>query len=239
MVPESRIVKPVGTVVLPGFERFVHRLKEFTAKGVDNRGMDLLIPLLFFAFGAFVLKNTEQRQRIAWLGAILGPIKLEKSMETLATGYMRALAETDPERSGPIWRMLESTETTLVQQLERLANDIQAMTPPQARISRWPLALPMTTRLFPDSTFDLRETFQIHAKGFAQGVANAEGLSRKSQARRLLAEMFLFQHTCHWYCRSKSVASARLMVRHQTTYEQALALVSPQTRQAYTALLTD
>lgn len=206
---------------------------------VDNRGMDVLVPLLFFAFGAFLIKNTEQRQRIAWLGAILGPIKLEKNMETLATGYMRALAETDPERSEPIWRMLEATENALVQQLERLAKSLLSLTPMQARISRWSLALPMATRLFPNATIDLREAVHIHAQGFAQGVTNAEGLSRKQQARRLLAEMLLFQHTCHWYCRSKSVASARLLVRHQTTHEQALALVSPQTRRAYQALLSD
>jgi hypothetical protein len=204
---------------------------------VDNQGMDLLVPLLFFAFGAFVIKNAEQRQRIAWLGAILGPIKIEKNMETLATGYMRALAETDPDRSGPIWRMLESTEASLVQQLDRLANDVQGMTPSQARISRWSLALPMATRLFPNAAFDLREAFKIHAQGFARGVENADGLSRKQQARRLLAEMFLFQHTCHWYCRSKSVASAHLLVRHKTPHEQALALISPQTRRAYEALL--
>lgn len=201
--------------------------------------MDFLVPLLFFAFGAFAIKNAEQRQRIAWLGGILGPIKIEKNMEALATGYMRALAEDDPERSGPIWRMLEGTETSLVQQLERLAKDIQSLTPTQARVSRWALALPMATRLFPDATFDLREAFNIHAKGFAKGVVNAEGLPRKQQARRLLAEMFLFQHTCHWYCRSKSVASARLLVRHQTPHAQTLALVSPQTRQAYEALLKD
>ncbi|AOW14979.1 hypothetical protein LPB72_13005 [Hydrogenophaga crassostreae] len=201
--------------------------------------MDLLAPLLFIAFGVFVIKNAEQRQRIAWLSAILGPIKLEKSIETLATGYMRALAETDPERSEPIWRMLEGSEATLVQQLDRLAKDIQTMPPAQARISRWSMALPMATRLFPDATFDLREAFRVHAKGFAQSVTNAEGLSRKQQARRLLAEMLLFQHTCHWYCRSKSVASARLMVRHQATHEETLALVSPQTRQGYQALLTE
>ena len=199
--------------------------------------MDLLIPFLFFAFGAFVIKNAEQRQRIGWLGALLGPIQLEKSMEVLATGYMRALAETDPERSEPIWRMLEGTEATLERQLDRLARDAQGLSPVQARISRWSMALPMATRLFPDASFDLREALRIHAAGFAAGVANADGLSRKQQARRLLAEMFLFQHTCHWYCRSRSVASARLVVRHQTTYEQALALVSPTTRQALETLL--
>lgn len=199
--------------------------------------MDFIFPLIFFALGAFIFKNAEQRQRIGWLGAILGPIRLEKSMETLVTGYLRAIGESDPERSGPIWHMLESTESQLVQQFERLAKDIQALSPNQARISLWPLALPMVTRLFPNACFDLRQAVQMHAKGVANSVANSAGLARKAQARQLLAEMFLFQHTCHWYCRSQSVASARLLMRHQTTYEQTLALVSPATRQAYCALL--
>ena len=38
------------------------------------------------------------------------------------------------------------------------------------------------------------------------------------------------QHTCHWFCNSKTVASARLLARHQTTYEQVLASVTPETR---------
>lgn len=201
--------------------------------------MDILFPLIFFAVGAFVIKNAEQRQRIAWLAAILGPVRLEKSMETLATGYLRAIAEPDPERSEPIWRMLESTETQLLQQFETLAKGIQALSPTQARISRWPLAMPMVTRLFPNACFDIRSAVAVHAKGFADGVTNEQGLPRKAQARRLLAELFLFQHTCHWYCRSQTVASARLQMRHQTTYAQTLGLVSPATRRAYSALLSD
>ena len=205
---------------------------------VDNGAMDFIALTFLFAFGAFFIKNAEQRQRIGWLSSILGPIQLEKNIETLATGYMRALAESDPERSGPIWRMLESTEATLTRQLDRLSRDIQALSAMRARISQWSMALPMATRLFPNATVDLRALVQIHAQGFALGVANPGGLSRKQQARQLLAELFLFQHTCHWYCRSKAVASARLVMRHQTTYEQTLALVSDQTRKAYTALLS-
>jgi hypothetical protein len=45
------------------------------------------------------------------------------------------------------------------------------------------------------------------------------------------------QHSCHWFCRSKVVASARMLARHKTSYEQLLAAVSPETRQAYQALL--
>ena len=47
------------------------------------------------------------------------------------------------------------------------------------------------------------------------------------------AELFLMQHTCHWFCKSKTVASARMMARHQTTYAQLVAAVSPETRRAY------
>ena len=40
----------------------------------------------------------------------------------------------------------------------------------------------------------------------------------KDRAFAILAEMLLMQHTCHWYCRSKAVASARMLARHQTSY---------------------
>jgi hypothetical protein len=49
--------------------------------------------------------------------------------------------------------------------------------------------------------------------------------------------MFLMQHSCHWFCKSKAVASARLLVRHKTSYEQVLASVAPETRRAYLALV--
>ena len=50
------------------------------------------------------------------------------------------------------------------------------------------------------------------------------------------AELFLMQHTCHWFCRSKAVASARMLARHKTSYAQLLDAVSPATRRAYRAL---
>jgi len=49
--------------------------------------------------------------------------------------------------------------------------------------------------------------------------------------------LFLMQHTCHWFCRSKTVASARLLARHKTSYAQVLAAVAPQTREAYIRLI--
>jgi hypothetical protein len=44
------------------------------------------------------------------------------------------------------------------------------------------------------------------------------------------------QHTCHWFCRSRALASARMMARHQTSYALLLDSVSPSTREAYRKL---
>ena len=199
--------------------------------------MDIYLILLAVGVGAYVLKNTEQRQRIGWLSGYLRPYQLEKLMENLTDGYLRALGESDPERSEPIWRMLVSTEQLVVDQLNRLATDMAAMGEEQARVLRWPLAVPLVSRWLPATTFDLRQLVAVHAQGFASALQNAEGLGRKQQAFRLSAELFLFQHTCHWYCRSKAVASARLLARQKTAYAQVLAAVSPQTRRAYGALV--
>ena len=56
---------------------------------------------------------------------------------------------------------------------------------------------------------------------------------RKRQAYTLTAELYLLQHSCHWFCRSRAVASVRLVALHQTDYAQVLASVSPTTRAAY------
>ncbi len=45
-----------------------------------------------------VLKNHEQRQRIALLGAHLQRFQLEKLIEGLTEGYLRAFGEADAQR---------------------------------------------------------------------------------------------------------------------------------------------
>jgi hypothetical protein len=52
-----------------------------------------------------------------------------------------------------------------------------------------------------------------------------------------MAELLLMQHSCHWFCRSKVVASARMLASHQTAYPQLLESVAPDTRRAYLAVL--
>ena len=60
---------------------------------------------------------------------------------------------------------------------------------------------------------------------------------RKSRAFTMTAELMLMQHTCHWFCRSRTIASMRLLARHKTAYEQVLQSVSPATLKAYEKLV--
>lgn len=200
--------------------------------------MDTLIGMLLIGIGGFAIKNAEQRLRIALLGSQLQKYQLEKHMEYLTEGYLRALGENDPERRDQVWQLMESTEKTVATQLEQLALDVARLDEKATRVSRLPLALPLVSRLLPATTFDLREALAVHARGVASVVQNTRGLNRRDKAFMLSAELFLFQHTCHWYCRSRSVASARLAVRHRTRYEQVMAAVSPTTRRGWEALLS-
>ena len=200
--------------------------------------MDFLFTLMVIGMGAFALKNAEQRRRIQLLGSVLQKYQLEQLMETLTEGYLRALGEADPQRQEQIWTVLEGSERSLAEQFTRLAGDIAHLSEPDARVSRWSLALPLVTRLLPGTTFDLREAIVAHARGVNGVVQNTRGLNRRDKAYQLSAELFLFQHTCHWYCRSRAVASARLQLRHHTTYEQVMAGVSEYTRRSWEALLS-
>lgn len=55
----------------------------------------------------------------------------------------------------------------------------------------------------------------------------ADEEERKRRAFTMTAELMLMQHTCHWFCRSRTVASMRLLARHKTAYEQVLQSVAP------------
>jgi acyl transferase domain-containing protein len=83
----------------------------------------------------------------------------------------------------------------------------------------------------------MRQALAIHAQGIERAVRNESGLSLRDKAYTLSAELFFMQHTCHWFCKSRAIASARLMARHQTPHAQVLASVTPATRAAYSALL--
>lgn len=198
--------------------------------------MDLIV-WMAVAAAYFWAKRTDQQQRIALLGSVLSRYDIEKLMESLTDGYLRALGEDDAERQIQVWSYLEVQEQTLSEQFAAFAAEFSTQDAAATRISSLPIAIPYAARWWPAASFDAREVFALHARGLAQVVENRAGLNAKRKAFTLSAELFLMQHTCHWYCRSRSVASARLLARHKTSYDQVLQSVSPATRDAYRNLV--
>jgi citrate synthase len=198
--------------------------------------MELLLPITLLAMAWFILKARDQRERIARLGTYLGKYQIEKLMENLTQGYLRALGEDDPDRRDHIWSLLTTAEKEVASQFDSFAKEFARLDTAATRVSTLPLAVPFATRLLPLATFDMRAALRIHAQGLAD-AANTTDLSPRDKAFRMSAELFLMQHTCHWYCRSKATASARVQLRHQTPHAQLLASVSPTTRNAYLRLV--
>ena len=198
--------------------------------------MEIFTLLMAIAIVSYIFKSKDQKRRIALLGSHLEKYQIEKLMENLSTGYSRALAESSPERQTQIWTLLDISEGQLREQFSRFAAAFARVEEADTRISLLPIAIPYADRLFPQATFDLRKALAIHANGISRTADITPPQTPKDKAFTMLAEMTLMQHTCHWFCRSKLVATARLMNRHKTSYEKLLASVSPETRKAYQAL---
>lgn len=200
-----------------------------------HRTVDLLLLLPIALVALWIIKTRQQQRRIAILARYLHGHDIEKHIETLSQGYLRALGESDPTRSEQVWAVLRGTEEVLSRQVSKLADDFAGVEPTATRVSKFPIWLPRSPAF--DRSFDMREALRIHARGICSAIKR-QGASPKDRAFAILAEMLLMQHTCHWYCRSKSVASARTLASHQTSYEQLVGGVLPQTRQAYLALVS-
>lgn len=198
--------------------------------------MEFLTLALLIAVGVFTLKSKDERRRIALLGSHLGKFQIEKLMEELTEGYLRALGEKDPERREQVWRQMSGTEVRLCEQFNRFATEFSRVEASDARVSKLAIPLPYAARLLPAATFDLRQLLLVHARGITDAATKPLNRSAKSKAYTMSAELLLMQHSCHWFCKSRSVASARMLLRHKTSYEQLLASVAPETRKAYGAL---
>ncbi|MBX3657024.1 MAG: hypothetical protein KF740_01170 [Ramlibacter sp.] len=196
-----------------------------------------LLLMILVATAAWWHKAQDQGRRIALLARQLGHYQIEKHMETLTQGYLRALGEADAQRREQVWALLQSTEQALDAEFSRFAADFARLDGELTRVSRLPLYLPLLTRLLPQATFDMRQALALHAAGIHRAASGAGPASYRDRAFMLSAELFLMQHSCHWFCKSKLVASARLLARHQTSYDQVLAAVSSQTQAAYLALV--
>ncbi len=199
--------------------------------------MDILIFTAVILVVLGIARRQYEGRRIALLASYLGRFQIEKLMATLSDGYLRALGEDDPQRRQQVWEYLRASELSLSEQFERFAAAIADADAADTRVSTLALALPWADRLFPAATFDLRKALAIHARGIHSAVHDHADESARDRAYRLSAEMFLMQHTCHWYCKSKAIASARMWVRHKTRYAQLLTAVGSRTAEQYRALL--
>jgi hypothetical protein len=199
--------------------------------------MDIFLLSLIVSCVAYYFQRRDEHRRILLLGTHLGQYQIEKLMETLTEGYMRALGEANPERQQQIRSMLTTTEAALCEQFKRFVADFGRLDAQVTRASKLPLSSFYTRSWLPGSAFDLRPVLAVHAKGICQAIHRDADVDPKDKAFRMLAELFLMQHSCHWFCKSKTVAFTRLVLRHQTPYEKVLESVAPGTRQAYLALV--
>ena len=194
------------------------------------------ISLLFILATAIHWLNVQgQRKRTALLAEQLRPYQIEKHMSQLTGAYMRALGESDPERHQQIMQLQAQDEQQIVTEFQNLAREFAKLPAPPTR--GFKIALPFIDQLSPKASFDMRRLLEVHAQGIERTVSNAQGLGTKERSFRMMGEMFLMQHSCHWFCRSKTIATARMLAQHQTRYEQALDAVSPETRRAYLAVI--
>lgn len=199
--------------------------------------MDSFVLLIVIALVVSGINAQQQRQRIALLGRALKPYQVEQLMASLIEGYLRAMGEQDAERRAQVLGLQQASEVQLSEQFERLVADFRRTPAAQARVSRLPIGLPFVPRLFPAACFDMRALLAIHGEGIARAARNDLQLNARDRAFMMTAELLLMQHSCHWFCKSFSVASARVLARHQTHYAQIVESVSPQTRRAYLALV--
>ena len=199
--------------------------------------MEMILLGMLVALAAWTAKTRDQGHRIALLGSHLGNYQIEKHLETLTQGYLRALGEEDDGRREQIWSLLRGTEQALASQFERFAASFAKVDEADARVSTLPVALPFAARWLPAASFDLRKALAIHARGISRAVQDNTHDSARSRAFTTMAELFLMQHTCHWFCKSRTVASARMLARHKTSYQQLIDAVGPATRTSYCELV--
>lgn len=195
--------------------------------------MDIAFTLLMVAAVWQILRVRYQRAHIALLGSHLANLQIERHMETLTQGYTRAIHEESESRQLQVLETYAQTERIVASQVQALANSMQKESRDATRICTLSFCLPYAERFLPSATRDSRQLLRIHAAGLRHVVDNVEQWDPKSRAYHLSAELYLLQHSCHWFCKSRSIADARLMLRHQVQHQKVLDSVSSVTRDAY------
>ena len=200
--------------------------------------MDIVLTLLVAIVAWRVLCLRYQRAHITLLGRHLAGLQLERHMETLTQGYTRAINEKAETRQLQVLETFAQTERAVATQAQSLAHAMQKENARAASMITTKFCVPYAERFLPALTKDFRELLHIHATGLRHVVDNEGRWDAKERAYRLSAELYLFQHSCHWFCKSRAVADARLVLRHQVTHQKALESVSAVTRSAYLQWLT-
>lgn len=201
--------------------------------------MDILFTLLALIVAWRLLCLRYQRTHIALLGRHLADLQLERHMETLTEGYTRAIHEKDANRQLQVLETFAQTERSVAAQSRTLADALQREDAQATRMGTLLFCVPYIERWLPASTRDFRALLHVHAAGLRYVVDNEGRWDPKDRAYHLSAELYLFQHSCHWFCKSRAVADARLTLRHQVQHQKVLESVSSVTRAAYLKWLQD
>lgn len=195
--------------------------------------MDITLTLSIAAVAWLLVRARYQRSHIAVLGQHLAGLQLERHMETLTQGYSRAIHEDSDARQLQVLETFAPTERAVAAQVQSLAEAMQKESAQAASMGVLRFCVPYVERFLPAATRDFRQLLHIHAAGLRHVVDNEAGWDAKSRAYHLSAELYLLQHSCHWFCKSRIVADARLIRRHQVHYQKVLDSVSATTRTAY------
>ena len=201
--------------------------------------MDFFTLFILLTVVLYWFKKQEQRRNTRLLAEHLGQYQIEKLMGSLMEGYMRAMGEQDEQRRTQVWGVLDNNERSLVGQFQRFADEFAKLPAEQTRVSTLPLALPYMDKLVPSATLDMRSAMLLHAQAMAAVKVDESDNDdeRRQRAFTMTAELMLMQHTCHWFCKNRTIASMRLIARHKTPYEQVLKAIAPATQRAYEKLL--
>lgn len=193
----------------------------------------ILTTVLVVIVAWHLLRVRYQRTHIALLGRHLASLQLERHMETLTQGYTRAIQEKDETRQLQVLASFEQTEHTVATQVQSLADVMQKEGAQATSVGILPFCVPYAERFLPTAVRDFRELLHIHAAGLRHGVENEDRQDAKNRAYHLSAELYLLQHSCHLFCKSRTVANARLLLRHQVHHQKVLESVSAMTRSSY------
>lgn len=195
--------------------------------------MDSALTLLMVVLVWQVLRVRYQRTHIALLGRHLANLQIERHIETLTQGYTRAINEQTEARQLQVLATFTQTEHTAAAQVQSLADSMQKESAQATSMGTLWFCIPYAERFLSTATRDFRKLLRIHAAGLSHVVDNEDGWDAKTRAYHLSAELYLLQHSCHWFCKSRAIADARLLRQHQVHHQKVLGSVSTMTRSAY------